>query len=62
MEKLKIKPRLNFKVFDPETQEYLPKEGATVNRSGYWMSRKEEGSVEFLGELNPESDLESEED
>jgi hypothetical protein len=59
MEKLKIKPRLNFKVFDPETQEYLPQEGAIVNRSGYWMSRKEEGSVEFILDQDSESDVES---
>lgn len=59
MEKLKIKPRANFKVFDPDTRDYLPQEGALVNRSGYWMSRKDEGSVEFISDQDSESDLES---
>ena len=40
-----IRPKEGLRIADPQTGAYLPKEGALMPRSGFWLRRLKDGDV-----------------
>lgn len=52
-EKIFVKPKDGKRVIDPATKRVLPSEGASVEKTSYWMRRLANGEIEIVQQSAP---------